>query len=78
MANLESQGYVVTSTAPQLKEELEQRYVITGLKSGTVFYYRRWYQGSTIFSVEFAYPQQSQHIFSSTIERMTKEISFTR
>ena len=78
VANLESQGYVVTSTAPQLEKNWSNWYVITGLKSGTVFYYRRWYQGDTIFSVEFAYPQQSQHIFSSAIERMTKEISFTR
>jgi TIR domain-containing protein len=74
--DLQRMGFTLTYIAPEREQNWSNWYVLSGLKHGTVFYFRRWYANDSIVSIEFVYPKDQALIFKRLIADMTREFAY--
>jgi hypothetical protein len=74
---LTKMGYTLTYIAPERENNWSNWYVISGLKRGTEFYFRRWYSEDSVVSIEFMYPKEQAPCFDNIITKMVHEFAFT-
>jgi hypothetical protein len=67
----------VTYIAPKKDSDWKNWYVISGVNSGTEFYFRRWYCEDSIVSIEFRYPKELAPLLDKLIPTMTHEFAFS-
>ena len=60
VAELKRLDYTLTYIAPELEKNWSNWYVLSGVKLGTEFYFRRWYTDDSVVSIEFIYPRSSR------------------
>jgi hypothetical protein len=77
IADLRSRGYEPSYAAPEKEENWSNWYVISGVKRGRVFYYRRWNAEDSVVSIEFDFPAEQKVMFNPIIDTMTRQLSFT-
>jgi hypothetical protein len=69
--------YPLTYIAPENEKNWSNWYILSGVKHGTEFYFRRWYSDDSVVSLEFLYPKDLAPLFDKLIPRMTHEFSFS-
>jgi hypothetical protein len=69
--------YTLTYIAPENDKNWSNWYVISGVKHGTEFYFRRWYAEDSVVSIEFMYSKDLAPLFDKLIPTMTHELAFT-
>jgi TIR domain-containing protein len=74
---LRRMDYTLTYIAPESDKNWSNWYVLSGVKHGTEFYFRRWYSDDSVVSLEFFYPKELAPLFDKLIPRMTHEFSFS-
>jgi hypothetical protein len=74
---LTKMDYTLTYVAPENEKTWTNWYVISGVKHGTEFYFRRWYSEDSVVSMEFIYPKELAPLFDKLIPTMTHELAFT-
>ena len=67
-------NFILTYIAPDKEENWSNWYVLSGVRRGSVFYYRRWYLPDSVVSMEFEYPKEQALLFNKVIPKMTREI----
>jgi hypothetical protein len=72
---LRKMNFTVTYIAPEKEENWSNWYVLSGVRHGSVFYYRRWYASESVVSMEFDYPKDLALLFNKIIPKMTHEIA---
>ena len=55
--DLKRMDYTLTYVAPEKEQNWSNWYVLSGVKRGTEFYFRRWYSDDSVVSLEFIYPR---------------------
>jgi hypothetical protein len=75
---LKRMGYTLTYIAPEREQNWKDWYVISGLKHGTEFYFRRWYCDDSVVSIEFIYPKEMATLFDKLIPTMSRELAFSK
>jgi hypothetical protein len=73
--DLRRMNFTLTYIAPEKEENWSNWYVISGVRIGSVFYYRRWYKPESVVSMEFDYPKEQALLFNKVIPRMTRELT---
>lgn len=73
---LERLGYKITYFWPQKDSDWRNYYVLTGVGFNMVFYYRRWYLGDSVGSLEFTFPKEQSPVYESIITTMAHDIVF--
>jgi hypothetical protein len=74
---LTKMGYTLTYIAPEKENNWSNWYVVSGVKRGTEFYFRRWYSEDSVVSMEFMYPKEQAPFFDNIISTMVHEFAFT-
>jgi TIR domain-containing protein len=74
---LRRMDYTLTYVAPENENNWSNWYVISGIKHGTEFYFRRWFSDDSVVSLEFIYAKELAPLFDKLIPRMTHEFSFS-
>jgi hypothetical protein len=69
--------YTVTYIAPEKAQNWSNWYVLSGVRHGTKFYFRRWYADDSVVSMEFIYPPTMAPLFDQLIPTMTREFAFS-
>jgi len=77
VAELKRLDYTLTYVAPELEKNWSNWYVLSGVKLGTEFYFRRWYTDDSVVSIEFIYPKELAPIFEKLVPIMTQDFSYT-
>src|SRR4029077_1209666 len=75
--DLKRMDFFLTYIAPEREENWSNWYVLSGVKHGTVFYFRRWLADDSVVSIEFVYPKEQAVIFNKVIPRMTRDLTFS-
>ncbi len=75
--DLERMDYTLTYIAPELDKNWSNWYVLSGVKMGTEFYFRRWYADDSVVSIEFVYPKDLAPIFEKLVPIMTQDFTYT-
>ena len=75
--DLKRMDYTLTYVAPEKEQNWSNWYVLSGVKRGTEFYFRRWYSDDSVVSLEFIYPKELAALFEKLIPTMTHEFAFT-
>jgi TIR domain len=75
--DLKRMDYTLTYIAPENEKSWSNWYVLSGVKHGTEFYFRRWYSDDSVVSLEFIYPKELAPLFDKLIPTMTHEFAFT-
>src|SRR4029077_3087481 len=75
--DLKRMDFFLTYIAPEREENWSNWYVLSGVKHGTVFYFRRWLADDSVVSIEFVYPKEQAVIFNKVIPRMTRDLAFS-
>lgn len=75
--DLERMDYTLTYIAPELDKNWSNWYVLSGVKMGTEFYFRRWYSDDSAVSIEFVYPKDLAPIFEKLVPIMTQDFTYT-
>jgi hypothetical protein len=75
--DLKKMDYTLTYIAPENDRNWSNWYVLSGVKHGTEFYFRRWYSDDSVVSLEFKYPKELASLFEKLIPTMTHEFAFT-
>jgi TIR domain len=75
--DLKGQDYTLTYVAPESEKNWSNWYVLSGVKSGTEFYFRRWYCDDSVVSIEFVYPKELFALFDKLIPTMTGDVART-
>jgi TIR domain len=75
--DLKKMGYTLTYIAPEKQNNWSDWYVISGLKHGTEFYFRRWYSEDSVVSMEFMYPKEQAPLLDNIITTMVHQFAFT-
>jgi hypothetical protein len=70
-------NYTLTYIAPEKERNWSNWYVLSGVKHGTEFYFRRWYSDDSVVSIEFVYPKEQAMLFEKLIPTMTHELTFS-
>jgi hypothetical protein len=73
--DLRKMNFNLTYIAPEKEENWSNWYVLSGVRHGSVFYYRRWYTPESVVSMEFDYPKDQALLFNKLIPKMTREIA---
>lgn len=76
--DLERMDYTLTYIAPELDKNWSNWYVLSGVKMGTEFYFRRWYSDDSVVSIEFVYPKDLAPIFEKLVPILTQDFTYTR
>ncbi|MGE5260801.1 MAG: toll/interleukin-1 receptor domain-containing protein [Actinomycetota bacterium] len=77
VAELKRLDYTLTYIAPELEKNWSNWYVLSGVKLGTEFYFRRWYTDDSVVSIEFIYPKEMAPIFEKLVPYMTQDFTST-
>ena len=75
--DLKRMGHTLTYIAPEGEKNWSNWYVLSGVKHGTEFYFRRWYSDDSVVSLEFIYPKELAPLFDKLIPTMTHEFAFS-
>jgi hypothetical protein len=67
--------YTLTYIAPEQEKNWSNWYVLSGVKLGTEFYFRRWYTDDSVVSIEFIYPKELAPVFAKLVPIMTQDFT---
>jgi hypothetical protein len=77
VAELKRLDYTLTYIAPEQEKNWSNWYVLSGVKLGTEFYFRRWYTDDSVVSIEFIYPKELAPVFEKLVPIMTQDFTYT-
>ena len=75
--DLKRMDHTLTYIAPESEKNWSNWYVLSSVKHGTEFYFRRWYSDDSVVSLEFIYPKELAPLFDKLIPTMTNEFAFS-